>query len=247
MAPLYLRSTVHHSAAVPRTDAGGVGHEHDGLVETRNEDTAEETPPPGWVLSTPTRHHEVWTLPVLVMLLAVLLVLAAARFGEPLGAVVCAGSGTVVAAGAIALAAAGRSAYAEQTMTASWRLHVVRMTVGVTTAAILAIGSLVVGLPFGVLFGAVGWIPMTFRFARSVPRVDRLLVAWASVFVAVACTGLSVVGFTAPAVPDRLAAVWIGPGSLFAALAVVMAVVQFAVAERTAGAPPLSAPDRTAS
>lgn len=216
-------------------------------MQTRDEDTAEETPPPGWVLSTPTRRHEVWTLPVLLLLLAALFVLAAARFGEPLGAVVAVASAAVVTAGAIALAAAGWSAHDEQTTTASWRLHVVRMTVGVTTAAIVAIGSLVVGLPFGVLFGAVGWIPMTFRSARSVPRVDRLLVAWASVVVAVVCTGLSVAGFTVPAVPYRLAAVWIGPGSLFAALAVVMAVVQFAVAERAAVAPPLSAPDRSAS
>ncbi len=116
-----------------------------------------------------------------------------------------------------------------------------------TTASIVAVGTLAVGLSFGWLFGAVGWIPMTFRLARSVPRIDRLLVAWASVVVTVACVSLTVAGYAIPTLPERIAAVWIGPGALFGALALVMAVVQFALAERTPPDEPLSAPDRSAS
>jgi hypothetical protein len=216
-------------------------------VDTRAEDTVEEAPPPGWVLNTPTRIHEVWTLPVCLVALAVLIALLGTRFGEVLGAVVCVTCAVVVAAGAVALAVAGRTAYHGQDLRASWRLHVVRVAVGVTTASIVAIGTLVIGLPFGWLFGAVGWVPTMFRFARSVPRIDRLLVAWASVFIAVSCAVLSVAGLTVHGLPERLFAVWIGPGAILAALAVVMAVVQFALAERTPPDEPLSAPDRTAS
>ena len=216
-------------------------------MDTRAEDTVEEAPPPGWVLNTPTRIHEVWTLPVCLVALAVLIALLGTRFGEVLGAVVCMTCAVVVAAGAVALAVAGRTAYHGQDLRASWRLHVVRMAVGVTTASIVAVGTLAVGLSFGWLFGAVGWIPMTFRLARSVPRIDRLLVAWASVVVTVACVSLTVAGYAIPTLPERIAAVWIGPGALFGALALVMAVVQFALAERTPPDEPLSAPDRTAS
>lgn len=215
-------------------------------MDTRAEDTVEEAPP-GWVLGTPTRHHEVWTLPVCVMALAVLISLLGTRFVGTLGLVVGTTCAVVLAAGAVALAVAGRTAYAEQTVAASWRLHVVRLAVGVTTASIVAVGTLAAGLSFGWLFGAVGWIPMTFRLARSVPRIDRLLVAWASAVVTVACVSLTVAGYAIPTLPERIAAVWIGPGALFGALALVMAVVQFAVAERTPPDRPLSAPDRTAS
>ncbi|MEK6342866.1 MAG: hypothetical protein V4737_03360 [Curtobacterium sp.] len=216
-------------------------------MDTRAEDTVDEAPPPGWVLGTPTRHHEVWTLPAFALALAALIALLGARYGETVGLVVCTTCAGVVAGGAVALAVAGWTAYDTQTVDASWRLHVVRMAVGVTMTSIVAVGTLVVGLPFGWLFGAVGWIPTTFRLARSVPRIDRLLVAWASVFVTLACVTLTVAGFAVPTLPERLAAVWIGPGSVFGALALVMAVVQFALAERTPPERPVSAPDRTGS
>lgn len=211
-------------------------------MDTRAEDTVDEAPPPGWVLDTPTRRREVWTLPACATALAVLIALVGTQFGEVLGAVVCATCAVVVAGGAVALAVAGRTAYDEQTVAASWRLHVVRMVVGVTTTSVVAVGSLVVGFPLGWFFGAVAWVPTSFRLARSVPRTDRVVVAWASVFLAVACMALSVVGFTVHDLPERFSVTWIGPGAIFGALALVMAVVQFALAERTPPDPLLTDP-----
>ncbi|MFJ4219947.1 hypothetical protein [Curtobacterium luteum] len=202
-------------------------------MDTRAEDPVDEAPPPGWVLDTPTRHREVWKLPACAAALAVLFALLGTQFGETLGLVVCVTCAVVVAAGAVALAVAGRTAYDEQTIAASWRLHVVRMVVGVTTTSIIAVGSLVVGFPLGWFFGAAAWVPLSFRLARSVPRTDRVIVAWASVSLAVACLALSVVGSTVPDLPQRFSVMWIGPGAILGALLLAMAVVQFALAERT--------------
>ncbi|WP_022902796.1 hypothetical protein [Curtobacterium sp. B8] len=212
-------------------------------MDTRAEDTVDEAPPPGWVLDTPTRHREVWTLPACAAALAVLLALLGTQFGETLGLVVCTASAVVVAAGAVALAVAGRTAYAEQTVAATWRLHVVRVVVGVTTTSTIAVGSLAVGFPLGWFFGAAAWVPMSFRLARSVPRTDRVIVAWASVSLAVACLTLSVVGFTVHDLPQRFSVTWIGPGAILGALALAMAVVQFALAERTPPDPFLAEQD----
>lgn len=212
-------------------------------VHARGDDQSGE-PPPGWVLGTPTRLREVLTLPVAALVLAAVIAFLGTRVSGTLGLVVGTVCAVVVGAGAVALTVAGRAAYEEQTLEASWRLHVVRMVVGVGTASIVALGALAVGTPFGfgVLYGGAGAFVVLFRSARSVPRSDRVLVARASVVVAVSCLALSVLGLTLPDLPERLAAAWIGPGALFCALAVVMAVVQFAAAERASDRHPLDDP-----
>lgn len=202
-------------------------------MQQREEDAVEAEPPPGWVLSTPVRPRDIWTLPVFAALLASVLVALAARFGTTLGLVVCVTCAVVAAAGAVAMAVAGPTAYEAQTRAASWRLHVVRLLAGVTTAAFVAVGSLVVGLPIGMLFGAIAAVPTTFRLARSVPRTDRLVVAWASVGVAVACTVLLVLGLSVPDLERPQAIAWVGPGGILGLLALGMAIVQFRIAGRT--------------
>lgn len=166
-------------------------------------------------------------------LLASVFVALAARFGTTLGLVVCVTCAVVAAVGAVAMAVADRTAYEAQSLAASWRLHVVRLITGVTTAAFVAVGSLVVGLPIGMMFGAIAAVPTTFRLARSVPRTDRLVVAWVSVGVAVVCTALLVLGLSVPDLerPQRIA--WIGPGGIFVLLTLGMAIVQFRIAGRT--------------
>jgi hypothetical protein len=202
-------------------------------VETRDDDTADVAPPPGWVLNTPTRRSEVWSLPAFAAVLAVLLALLGTRFGETLGLAVCMTSAVIVAAGAVAMAVAGGTAYDAQTLPASWRLHVVRVVVGVGTAAVVAVGSLIVGLPFGFLFGGVAGVPMAFRYARAVPRTDRIVVAWASAAVAGACAVLVVLARTIPDLGRPQEIAWTTAGPALGALSLAMAIVQVRVAART--------------
>lgn len=203
-------------------------------MDFRTDDAPDEVaPPPGWILNTPTRHREVWTLPVLAVVLAGLLLALGTRFGTTLGLVVCLTCAVVVAAGAVVLAVAGRAAYEEQTLEASWRLHVVRLVVGVTTAAVVAVSSLLVGLPIGLLFASVWTGPMTFRLARSVPRSDRLVVAWASAAVTVACAVLVVLGLALPGLGRPQEITWLAAGPALGVLSLVMAVAQCRIAART--------------
>ncbi|MFK4481857.1 hypothetical protein ABH929_000587 [Curtobacterium sp. AB7] len=254
MAHLYLRPTAHHSAGVPRigghrttiTPTGHAGH-----VETRDpesDELAEETPP-GWVLNTPNRLLEVWLYPVLELLLAAVHVALGIAFGGVFALVVGIAAAVVFGMGSVALLVTGWRAYDEQTRAASWRCHVTRVVVAVTSVAVVAVASLVVGTPSGLVFGAIAGIPMAFRFARVVPRIDHLVVAWASASVAVICTTLAVIGFTVPDLPEYRTVAWIG-GSFFGLFGAVVAVHQFRAAAR---APRdelelgLTAPDRTAS
>ncbi len=192
-------------------------------------DAQDEEAPPAWVLSTPTRQREVWGLPLLGLLLAALLVTAGIAFGDALGLLAGASSGVVVAAAAVALFVAARSAYEAQEHSASWRLHVIRVLVGVTTVTVVAVASLIVGTSFGAALGLVVGIPTALRFARSVPRIDRLVLGWAGTVVAVTCAVLIIIGL---AVPGVRSSVWVGGGVVLLVASAVMAIVQFRAAAR---------------
>lgn len=199
-------------------------------METRDDETAEEAPP-GWVLRTPTRLREVWTYPVLVLLLAGAHVAIAIAFGGAVALVVGVSAAVVTTVGAVALFVTGWRAYDAQTRDASWRCHVTRVVVAVTCSAVVGVASLTVGFPFGLLFGAVG-IPQAFRFARAVPRIDHLVVAWTFVAVALVCAALAVVGLTVDPAPEYRSATWVGPGGFFALFTALAAVHQFREAAR---------------
>lgn len=204
-------------------------------METRDDDASEVAPPPAWVLSTPTRRREVWTLPALAAALAVLLALLGPRFGETLGLVVGVTCAVVVAAGAVALAVAGQTAYDAQTMSASWRLHVVRVVVCAVTAVVVAVGGLVVGLPFGVFFGVffgVGAMTVLYTTARTVPRLDLLVGAWASIAVAAPCVALAVVALAVVGLPESQRAAWVA-GGVLGVFSALLAILQFRLAART--------------
>jgi len=203
-------------------------------VETRDPDTDDpaEEAPPGWVLNTPTRPLEVWLYPVLTLLLAAAHVALGIAFGGALALVVGVSAAVVTTVGAVALFVTGRHAYDEQSRDASWRSHVTRVLVVVGSVGIVSVTTLTVGFPFGALFGAVVGVPTAFRFARSVPRIDRLVVAWTALAVAACCGVLAVLGRTLADLPDFRSTTWTF-GAAFAAISAVMAVHQFVVARRS--------------
>jgi hypothetical protein len=201
-------------------------------MDTHEDDVIEEAPP-SWVLRTPTRRREVWPLPALAAVLAVALVVVPVRVGDPVSVVVGSVSGIAVAAGAVMLAVAGRTAYREQSRAASWRLHVVGVVLGFGTATILALGSLARGHFIGLGSGGLFMAWQVFLLARSVPRFDRLVAAVCATAIAVGGATLAVLGVVLPDVPEAREAVWIGPGTLVAVVAAIVAVLQFRAA-RTA-------------
>lgn len=203
-------------------------------METRDPDTAgpAEEAPPGWVLNTPTRPLEVWTYPVLVLLLAAAHVALGIAFGGALALLVGVSAAVVTTVGAVALFVTGRRAYDEQSRGASWRSHVTRVVVAVVSVGIVSVTTLTVGFPFGALFGAVAGVPTAFRFTRSVPRIDRLVVAWTAFAVAVCCVVLAILGLTLADLPDYRSTTWTF-GAAFAVISAVMAVHQFVVARRS--------------
>jgi hypothetical protein len=203
-------------------------------VETRDPDTAgpAEEAPPGWVLNTPNRLLEVWLYPVLVLLLAAAHVALGIAFGGALALVVGVSAAVVTTVGAVALFVTGRRAYVEQTRGASWRSHVTRVVVAVVSVGIVSVTTLTVGFPFGALFGAIAGVPTAFRFTRSVPRIDRLVVAWTALAVAVCCVVLAILGLTLADLPDYRSTTWTF-GAAFAVISAVMAVHQFVVARRS--------------
>jgi hypothetical protein len=200
---------------------------------TTHEDVAAEEAPPSWVLRTPTRRREVWPLPALATVLAVVLVLLPLRLGDPVSIVVGVPSGIAVAAGAVALAVAGRAAYLEQARAASWRFHVAGVVLGFGAGTIVAL----IGLASGLFATAATSVLLTavqfFHVARSVPRLDRLAAAVSATGLAVGAATFAVLGVALPDVPEAREAVWIGPGTLVAVVAAVVAVLQFRAA-RTA-------------
>ncbi|MBF4582492.1 hypothetical protein ITJ54_07395 [Curtobacterium sp. VKM Ac-2865] len=200
---------------------------------TTHEDDVIEEAPPSWVLRTPTRRREVWPLPALAAALAVVLVVIPVWLGGPVSIVVGVLSGVPVGVGAVMLAVAGRTAYREQSRAASWRFHVVGTVLGFGAATILALAGLVRGHFIGVGSGGVFMAWQVFQFARSVPRLDRLVAAVCATALAAGAVTLAVLGVVLPDVPEARQAVWIGPGTLVAVLAAVVAVVQFRAA-RTA-------------
>jgi hypothetical protein len=200
---------------------------------TTHEDVAAEEAPPSWVLRTPTRRREVWPLPALATVLAVVLVLLPLRLGDPVSIVVGVASGIAVITGAFALAVAGRTAYREQSRAASWRFHAVGIVVGFGAGTIVAL----IGLASGLFATAATSVLLTavqfFHVARSVPRFDRLAAAVSATGLAVGAATFAVLGVALPDVPEAREAVWIGPGTLVAVVAAVVAVLQFRAA-RTA-------------
>lgn len=200
---------------------------------TTHEDDVIEEAPPSWVLRTPTRRREVWPLPAFAAVLAVVLFVVPVRLGGPVSAVVGSVSGIAVAVGAIMLAVAGRTAYREQSRAASWRFHVVGVVLGFGAGTIVALLGLASGLfataATSVLLTAVQF----FHVARSVPRFDRLVAAVSATVLAVGGATLAVLGVVLPDVPEAREAVWIGPGTLVAVVAAIVAVLQFRAA-RTA-------------
>lgn len=201
-------------------------------MDTHEDDVVEEAPP-SWVLRTPARRREVWPLPALAAVLAVVLVVIPVWLGGPVSIVVGALSGVPVALGAIMLGVAGRTAYREQSRAASWRFHVVGTVLGFGVATILALAGLVRGHFIGVGSGGLLMAWQVFHFARSVPRFDRLVAAVSATVLAVGGATLAVLGVVLPDVPEAREAVWIGPGTLVAVVAAIVAVLQFRAA-RTA-------------
>lgn len=199
---------------------------------TTHEDDVIEEAPPSWVLRTPTRRREVWPLPALAAALAVVLVVIPVWLGGPVSIVVGVLSGVPVGVGAVMLAVAGRTAYREQSRAASWRFHVVGTVLGFGAVTILALAGLVRGHFIGVGSGGVFMAWQVFQFARSVPRFDRLVAAVSATALAAGAVTLAVFGVALPDVPETRQAVWIGPGTLVAVLAAVVAVVQFRAARR---------------
>ncbi|WXF91389.1 hypothetical protein WDV91_00895 [Curtobacterium flaccumfaciens pv. flaccumfaciens] len=184
------------------------------------------------MLNTPTRLLEVWLYPVLVLLLAAAHVALGIAFGGALALVVGVSAAVVTTVGAVALFVTGRRAYDEQSRGASWRSHVTRVVVAVVSVGIVSVTTLTVGFPFGALFGAVAGVPTAFRFTRSVPRIDRLVVAWTALAVAVCCVVLAILGLTLADLPDYRSTTWTF-GAAFAVISAVMAVHQFVVARRS--------------
>lgn len=200
-------------------------------METGDQDDREPAPP-NWVLTTPTRQREVWTLPALALVLAAGLLVVPVLFGDRLAAVVGLVRGGLVALGAVALAVAGRRAYSEQSRAASWRLHVVRVVVGFGTATVIALPSLVAGASVGVAMGVLVSGSQLFRYARSVPRFDRLVAAASASVLALGAVVLVVLGLVLPAVPSHRVAVWVGGGWVVAVVAAAIAVLQFRAASQ---------------
>jgi len=198
-----------------------------------HQDVAAEEAPPSWVLRTPTRRREIWPLPALAAVLAVVLVVVPVRLGDPVSIVVGVLSGVPVAGGAVALAIAGRTAYREQSRAASWRFHVVGIVLGFGAGTIVAL----VGLASGLFATAATSVLVTavqfFHVARSVPRFDRLVAAVSATALALGAATLAVLGVALPDLSEVRAAVWIGPGTLIAVVATIVAVLQFRAA-RTA-------------
>jgi hypothetical protein len=188
--------------------------------------------PPGRRPEHPGR-REVWPLPTLAAVLAALLVVVPVRLGDPVSIVVGVPSGIAVAAGAVALAVAGLAAYREQSRAASWRFHVAGVVLGFGAGTIVAL----IGLASGLFATAATSVLLTavqfFHVARSVPRFDRLVAAVSATALAVGAVTLAVLGVALPDVPEAREAVWIGPGTLVAVVAAVVAVLQFRAA-RTA-------------
>lgn len=200
-------------------------------METRDDETAEEAPP-AWVLRTPIRRREVWTYPVLAVALAAAVVVLVMAVGDVLARVVGVTTAVVVTAGAVALLLAGRSAYDEQSREASWRLHVVRVVVGVTVAGVVTVASLLSGASFSAALGFLVGVPQAFHFARSVPRIDRLVLACTSGAVSVVSAVLVVARLVADGVLRYRSGGWVGGAAVIVVLASVVSVVQFRAAAR---------------
>jgi|GEM_PF-3112692 len=206
--------------------------EHDGCVETQDtatDDTAEAAPP-GWVLRTPVRLDEVWTVPALTLLLAAVEVLGGVAFGGAFALVVGVSAGVLTTAGAVALFVTSWRAYDEQTVEASWRAHVTHVVAGVTIGGVAAVATLLVGLSFGALFGAMA-LPLALRSARAVPRFDHLAVMWAFGVVGAICATLAVIGLTIEDVPRIQRGSWVA-GGVLAVFSALVVVHQFRAAAR---------------
>lgn len=200
-------------------------------METRGPETDDlAEAPPGWVLRTPTRWREIWPVPVLSVLLAAVEVLGGIGFGGVFALVVGLTAAALTTAGAVALFVASWRAYDEQTLEASWRGHVTHVVVAVTIGGVVAIATLLVGLPFGVLFGIVG-LPLTLSSARAVPRFDHLAVMWAFGVVGAMCATLAVIGLTVDDVSSVQRASWVA-GGVLALFSVVVVVHQSRAAAR---------------
>lgn len=202
---------------------------------TTQDDDPTQDAPPGWVLRTPTRRREVWAPPALLLVLAGVAVLVGESFGDLLARGTGVITAVVAVAGAVAMFVSGRLAYVQQTWGASWDLHRTMVVVGVTTGAVVMVGSLVVGLPFATSIGIIAGFSQIGRFARSVPRYDLSAVASAFLVVTVSCVVLVVLGLVTPeqpVLPRWRGAVWVGGGSAFALLAAVLALVHVSRAAR---------------
>ena len=196
--------------------------------ETRDTET-----PPGWVLRTPTRASEVWLLPLLAAVLAAGLIVGGVVLGDAVAAITGITVGTCIAVGAVALAVAGHTAYTEQSRAASWRRHVVNVVVGSGSLLVVALGSLVSGVLFGVVAGSLVTAVRVVHTARTVSWIDRVALGVVSSALAVGAAVLVVLGLTVTGIPSHRVAVWVGAGWLVAVVAAVVAVVQFRAAART--------------
>ncbi|MCJ1715042.1 hypothetical protein [Curtobacterium sp. VKM Ac-2922] len=205
-------------------------------METRDQDDVEhddvEPAPPSWVLRTPTRQHEVWTVPLFTVALAVAVVIVGVVVGSAFGAIVAIVTGGPVAVGAVVLAVAGRRAFVEQSRAASWRFHQVGVLMAFGTGTLVALAALTVGTLLGIFPGVLGVSIVAFSNARSVPRFDRLVAAVTALVLAFGAAVLVVLGLTLQTITADRSAVWVGAGWFVAVIAAVVAVVQFRAAAR---------------
>lgn len=204
-------------------------------MDTRTDDEpdAVEPAPPEWLLRTPTRRREVWTRPLLVLVLAAGFFVLGDRYGGTLALVVGVLAAAITSAAAVTLAVTGRAAHAEQTWGASWRHHVALVVTGVTLGAVVGLAGLVVAGSIGFSLGLLVTVPTVFRFSRVVPRFDHLAVAWASVVMASSFIVVLLLGLAVRGLPEYRASAWVGVGGAAAAFAAVVAIVEFRRAART--------------
>ncbi|MBT1681128.1 hypothetical protein [Curtobacterium aurantiacum] len=240
-------------------------------MDTRDDPVEPEPdaePQPRWIRRTPLLPEQWWGPPtalavgaMVIVAIGIWLQRAALPVVIPVGAV-----GLVAA---VVLAVTGRRAYWYPSRAAAWRLHRTRVVVWNAVGVAVAVFAFAVGartLLIGYLVAATGLYTMR----RDDPtRFERRGRAVASAAVAVVAAVYAVVALTVPVVDEAHASLWIGWSILVVPVAVVVAVLNWRAASRTArpdldgaedvgglgpepGPEPagndlLSAPDRTAS
>lgn len=226
-------------------------------------------PQPRWIRRTPILPEQWWGPPTALAVGAMAVVAIGIWLQRPALPVMIP-VGAVGLAGAVMLAVAGRRAYWYPSRAAAWDLHRTRVVVWNAVGVALAVFAFAVGaqtLLIGYVVAATGLYTMR----RDEPtRFERRGRAVASAAVSVVAAVYAVVALAVPVVDEAQSSRWIGWSILVIPVAVVVAVLNWRAASKTAdpdldgaepdfgglhpepgpeppGNDPLSAPDRTAS